>query len=125
MVRMAGLLAEAVMLLHFAVLAFLLAGGFLAWRWRWVIYPHLALAAWAVLSIATPTICPLTSWENHFRAAAGLPVLQTGFIDHYIDGVWYPESASVAVQLVLGVVVVVSWAGLLAGAGASRRVSVQ
>ncbi|KOV89013.1 DUF2784 domain-containing protein [Nocardia sp. NRRL S-836] len=122
---MARFLAEAVVVLHFAVLAFLLAGGFLAWRWRWVLYPHLALAAWAVLSLAVPTVCPLTAWENHFRAAAGMPVLETGFIDHYIDGVWYPESASVAVQLVLGAVVVVSWIGLVAGARTSRRVSVQ
>ena len=125
MVRMAGLLAEAVMLLHFAVLAFLLAGGFLAWHWRRLIYPHLALAAWAALSLAVPTVCPLTTWENHFRAQAGMPVLETGFIDHYIDGVWYPESAATVVQLVLGAVVVVSWAGFLASARTSRRVSVQ
>ncbi|ANZ37265.1 hypothetical protein BBK82_15540 [Lentzea guizhouensis] len=121
---MARLLAEAVMLLHFAVLAFLLAGGFLAWRWRRLIHPHLALAAWAVLSLAVPTVCPLTTWENHFRAQAGIPVLETGFIDHYIDGVWYPESAATVVQLVLGAVVVVSWIGFCAGRRAVRGVSI-
>ena len=51
MVRMARFLAEAVMTLHFAVLAFLLVGGFVAWRWRGVIYAHLAIGAWAVLSL--------------------------------------------------------------------------
>ncbi|MGZ3141738.1 DUF2784 domain-containing protein [Lentzea chajnantorensis] len=122
---MAGFLAGAVVLLHFAVLAFLLAGGFLAWHWRRLIYPHLALAAWAVLSLAVPTVCPLTTWENDLRAAAGMPVLETGFIDHYIDGVWYPESASTVVQLVLGAVVVVSWAGFAASARTARRVGVQ
>ncbi len=123
MVRMAGVLAEAVVVLHFTVLAFLLGGGFLAWRWRWVIYPHLALGAWAVLSIVTPTVCPLTAWENDFRAMAGMPVLETGFIDHYIDGVWYPESASTLVQLVLGAVVLASWIGFYAGGRAARRLS--
>ncbi|MFD5824539.1 DUF2784 domain-containing protein [Lentzea sp. NPDC060358] len=120
---MAGVFAEAVVVLHFTVMGFLLAGGFLAWRWRWVIYPHLALGAWAILSIITPTVCPLTVWENHFREQAGMPLLETGFIDHYIDGVWYPESASMLVQLVLGAVVLTSWIGFYAGARASRRLS--
>ncbi|WP_089948554.1 DUF2784 domain-containing protein [Lentzea xinjiangensis] len=120
---MAGVFAEAVVVLHFAVLAFLLVGGFLAWRWRWVIYPHLALGAWAVLSAVTPTVCPLTVWENHFREEAGRPLLGTGFIDHYIDGVWYPESASTLVQLVLGAVVLASWIGFYAGGRAARRLS--
>ncbi|MFD9705063.1 DUF2784 domain-containing protein [Lentzea sp. NPDC059081] len=120
---MAGLFAEAVVVLHFTVLAFLLVGGFLAWRWRWVIYPHLAMGAWAILSIITPTVCPLTVWENDFRVMAGMPPLETGFIDHYIDGVWYPESASTLVQLVLGAVVLASWIGFYAGARAARRLS--
>lgn len=123
MVRMARLLAEVVMVLHFAVLAFLLVGGFLAWRWRWVIYPHVAMGAWAVLSLSTPITCPITVWENYFRGLAGMPVLETGFIDHYIDGVWYPESASMMVQLVLGSIVIFSWAGFYAGARAARRLS--
>ena len=126
MVRMARFLAEAVMLLHFAVLAFLLAGGFLAWRWRRVIYPHLAIGVWAILSLLMPITCPITVWENHFRALAGMPLLETGFIDHYIDGVWYPESASMVVQLVLGAVVLGSWVGFFAGArAAARRVGIQ
>lgn len=123
MVRMAGFFADVVVVLHFTVLAFLLAGGFLAWRWHWVIYPHLALAAWAVLSIVTPTVCPLTVWENDLRAMAGRPVLETGFIDHYIDGVWYPESASTLVQLVLGSIVIFSWVRFYAGHRAARRLS--
>ena len=123
MVRMARLLAEVVMVLHFAVLAFLLAGGFIAWRWRGVIYPHLVIGAWAILSLLVPVTCPLTSAEEFFRAEAGMPALGTGFIDHYIDGVWYPESASTLVQLVLGSIVIVSWVGFYAGQRAARRLS--
>jgi hypothetical protein len=120
---MAMVLAESVMVLHFAVLAFLLVGGFFAWRWRGVIYPHLAIGLWALLSLSFPITCPLTVWENFFRARAGLPVLETGFIDHYIDGVLYPESASVMVQLVLGTLVIMSWVGFYAGGRAARRLS--
>ncbi|TWP53015.1 DUF2784 domain-containing protein [Lentzea tibetensis] len=120
---MARVLAELVMALHFALLAFLVLGGFFAWRWRGVIYPHLAIGAWAILSLLVDVTCPLTVWENFFRARAGMPVLETGFIDHYIDGVWYPESASVTVQLVLGTIVIISWVGFYAGARAARRLS--
>ncbi|WP_030465821.1 DUF2784 domain-containing protein [Lentzea aerocolonigenes] len=120
---MARVFAEAVMVLHFAVLAFLLFGGFVAWRWRGVIYPHLAIGAWAILSLLVPVTCPLTSAEEFFRAQAGMPSLGTGFIDHYIDGVWYPESASTLVQLVLGSIVIISWIGFYAGGRAARRLS--
>ena len=35
-------LADAVMLVHFGFLAFLVFGGFVAWRFRWVSVPHAA-----------------------------------------------------------------------------------
>jgi hypothetical protein len=122
-VRMARVFVEAVVVLHFAFLAFIVLGGFLAWRWRGVIYAHLVAGVWAILSLTIDLTCPLTVWENHFRGLAGMPLLETGFIDHYIDGVWYPESASMLVQLVLGSIVLLSWAGFYAGGRAARRLS--
>ena len=120
---MAGVLVEAIVVLHFAFLAFIVLGGFLAWRWRGVIYAHLAAGVWAVLSLTIDLTCPLTVWENDLRGLAGMPLLQTGFIDHYIDGVWYPESATTLVQLVLGAIVLTSWIGFYAGGRAARRLS--
>lgn len=120
---MARVLAELVMALHFALLVFLVLGGFFAWRWQGVIYPHLVIGAWAILSLLVDVTCPLTVWENFFRERAGMPVLETGFIDHYIDGVWYPESASVTVQLVLGTIVIISWAGFVARNRLAHRLS--
>jgi hypothetical protein len=122
-VRMARVLVEAVVVLHFAFLAFVVLGGFLAWRWRGVIYAHLAAAVWAILSLTIDLTCPLTVWENDLRGLAGMPLLETGFIDHYIDGVWYPQSATTLVQLVLGATVLVSWIGFYAGHRAARRLS--
>jgi Protein of Unknown function (DUF2784) len=104
-------LAELIMVAHFAVLAFLVVGGFLAWRWRGLIYPHLAMATWGILVIAFPLNCPLTTAEDFFRVRTGQPELVGGFIDHYIDGVLYPQAAAGAVQLLVGVLVLGSWTG--------------
>ncbi|WP_158847241.1 DUF2784 domain-containing protein [Saccharothrix deserti] len=103
--------AELVMVVHFGVLVFLVVGGFLAWRWPRVLYFHLAMATWGLLVVLFPIACPLTWLENEFRSAAGRPPLASGFIDTYIDGVLYPDSAARLVQLVVALVVVTSWAG--------------
>ncbi len=105
-------LAELVMVVHFAVLLFLLVGGFLAWRWPRALYFHLAMATWGLLIVLFPLACPLTWLENELRAAAGQPQLVSGFIDTYIDGVLYPDSAARLVQVLVAIVVVVSWIGL-------------
>lgn len=99
------------MVLHFGVLLFLIVGGFLAWRWRGAIYAHLAIALWACLIVTFPLDCPLTTAENFFRERAGMPILMTGFIDTYIDGVLYPESLAGAVQLLVAAIVATSWVG--------------
>jgi Protein of Unknown function (DUF2784) len=104
-------LAELVMVVHYAVLVFLVVGGFLAWRWPKVLYAHVAMAVWGVLIVTFPIACPLTWLENAFRAAAGQPELANGFIDTYIDGVLYPESMALTVQLFVALAVIVSWVG--------------
>ncbi|MEU4801659.1 DUF2784 domain-containing protein [Actinosynnema sp. NPDC023587] len=112
-------LAELVVVLHFGALLFLVVGGFLAWHLPRLIYPHLAMASWGVLVVAFPLDCPLTWLENTFRTAAGQPELTGGFIDTYLDGVLYPESAAPAVQLAVALTVVGSWVGY----GLKRRTS--
>ncbi|MFD1145809.1 DUF2784 domain-containing protein [Saccharothrix hoggarensis] len=107
----AGALAELVMVAHFGVLVFLVVGGFLAWRRPRVLYFHLAMAAWGLLVVVFPIACPLTWLENALRVSAGQPELATGFIDTYIDGVLYPESAARPVQVLVAVVVIASWVG--------------
>ncbi|QFZ23787.1 DUF2784 domain-containing protein [Saccharothrix syringae] len=104
-------LAELVMVVHYGVLVFLVVGGFLAWLRPRVLYFHVAMAAWGLLVVVFPIACPLTWLENAFRDAAGQPPLPGGFIDTYIDGVLYPESAARPVQVLVALVVVVSWVG--------------
>jgi Protein of Unknown function (DUF2784) len=118
--RVAGVLADVVMLAHFGFLLFLALGGFAAWRFRWVIVPHVAAVGWAVLSVAGVE-CPLTGWEDGLRRLAGEDGLPNGFIDTYVTGVVYPQDHLLAAQLVVATLVAVSWVGLVVR---SRRADV-
>jgi hypothetical protein len=107
------LLADAVMLAHFGFLVFVVLGGFLAWRYRWVIGPHAAAVAWGLLSALGAVQCPLTDWEDGFRRLAGEQGVTRGFIDFYLTGAVYPREHLVTVQLIAAGLVAVSWAGFV------------
>ena len=106
------ILAGAIVVLHFAVLAYVVFGGFLAWRWPRTIWLHLAFACWGFSSIVFGLACPLTTAEGWARHRAGLPGLPGGFIDTYLTGVLYPESAKTLAQWLAGGLVLTSWIGL-------------
>lgn len=99
--------------LHYLVMAYIVLGGFVAWRWRWTMWIHLLAIAWAVTSLIFPVSCPLTALENYFRHRGGLPSLDGGFINTYLTGVLYPAGDVRLVQVLAGVVVLVSWVGIL------------
>ncbi|MEV4060732.1 DUF2784 domain-containing protein [Nonomuraea dietziae] len=108
------LIADAAMVVHFLFLAYLTLGGFFALRWARAIWAHLAVAAWGVVSIVTGVECPLTLVEDWGRRQAGLAGLTpSGFIDHYIEGVIYPEEHTNLVRLGVASLVVGSWFGYL------------
>ncbi|MBO3745364.1 DUF2784 domain-containing protein [Streptosporangiaceae bacterium NEAU-GS5] len=105
---------ETTMVVHFLVLAFMVVGGFLAWRWRRLIWLHLALCAWAIVQLADLVECPLTAVENWGRRMAGARALAPGgFIDTYIEGVVYPQQYIWDVRAAALVLVLASWAGFL------------
>lgn len=105
-------LALAVVGLHFAYLAYLLGGGFLAWRWPWTWLVHLLAAIWAALIVTTAVPCPLTAAQNWLREQGGQPPVTGGFIAHYVRGVFYPANQETAAQIVVGLLIAISWAGL-------------
>ncbi|MCE0767966.1 DUF2784 domain-containing protein [Pseudonocardia kujensis] len=107
------LLADAVMLVHFAFLAFVALGGFLAWRRPRVLVLHAAAVEWGLVSVFAHVSCPLTAWEDRFRRLAGEHGLARGFIDTYLTGVVYPREYLPAIQLAIGCLVVASWVGLV------------
>lgn len=95
-------LANAVVLLHFAFVAFVVLGGVLALRWRWLVWIHLPAAAWGVAIMFGGWICPLTPLENHLRHAAGQAARQGGFVESHVLPFLYPEGLTRGSQVALG-----------------------
>jgi hypothetical protein len=75
------LLATLALVTHFAYLAYLVVGGFLAWRWPRTIWLHVGAAMWGVLVVAATLPCPLTWVEDWARLRGGEPALTKGFVD--------------------------------------------
>jgi hypothetical protein len=104
-------LATTVLTLHFCYLAYVILGGFLAWRWPRAFWPHLAAAAWGLAVVGVPLTCPLTYVENWARLRAGESGLTQGFVDRYIEGALYPERFTRLLQVGVAVMVLGSWLG--------------
>jgi hypothetical protein len=102
-----GNLATLVVLGHFAFILFVMFGGLLALRWRWVPWAHIPCFLWGAGIEVVGGICPLTPLENRLRAAAGDSQYAGTFIEHYILPVMYPAGLTRTVQLVLAVGLVV------------------
>lgn len=106
------LLAEATAGVHFLFIAYLVVGGFVAWRWGWTIWTHIATVAWGFSTVLVGIDCPLTHLETWARIRGGEPGLPSGgFIDNYITGVLYPSNALDLVRVLVAVTVIISWAG--------------
>ncbi|MDH5528164.1 MAG: DUF2784 domain-containing protein [Nitrospirota bacterium] len=100
------LLADLVVLLHLAFVAFAVAGGLLALRWPRVVWLHLPACAWAALVMGFALICPLTPLENALRALGGEAGYSGGFVAHYLTPLLYPHGITRSLQLAMGAVVV-------------------
>ena len=104
--------ADAAMVAHFLFLAYLVVGGFIAWRWPGTIWAHIAVVLYGLFNVLIGWPCPLTHVESWGRARAGGTTLSaTGFIDHYIAGVVYPKEHEALVQALVAAVVLTSWIG--------------
>lgn len=77
--------------MHFAFIAYVLAGGFLALRWRRTMWLHVPAVIWGIGIAAKRVDCPLTWVERWARTKAAMtPLSPDGFVAHYITGVIYP-----------------------------------
>ncbi|WP_304454297.1 DUF2784 domain-containing protein [Nocardiopsis sp. YSL2] len=115
-------IGEAAMLLHFAFLVYVTLGGFLAWKWPKALWPHAAIALYALGITLIGWQCPLThleTWGRENAGQAGLP--DEGFIDHYLTGVIYPADHLLTVQLAVAATVLLSWTGAALLAHRHRR----
>ena len=83
------LLADAIAVLHFVLVAFVVGGmaailAGVACRWAWVRNfwfraIHLAMIAAVVAESLCGIVCPLTDWEDRLREAGGAPI-EPGFL---------------------------------------------
>ena len=108
------ILADSVLIVHFAFIVFVMLGGLIVLRWRRAIWLHLPAVAWGVWIMASGNVCPLTPWENTLRKAAGQAGYGGGFIEHYIVSAVYPESLTRSMQFGFAALVIVINAGAYA-----------
>jgi hypothetical protein len=106
-----GWLADGVMLLHAAFIAWAVFGGLAVWWRPRLAWLHLPALAWAVWISASAGVCPLTPLEQSLRARAGQATDAGGFIERHLGALIYPAGLTPRVQLVL--------AALLLGANAA------
>ena len=116
------LAADAVLLLHFLFVIYvvlglilIVAGGLLRWSWVrnwWFRISHLAAIVVVVMQSWLGMICPLTTLEMSLRREAGDASYSGAFIAHWIDTILYYQAPAWVFALcytVFGAVVVLSW----------------
>lgn len=115
-------LADAVLLLHFAVvlfvvggLALIVAGNVLDWNWvndGWFRLAHLAAVAVVVVQAWLGQHCPLTILESWLRVQAGVPAYERSFIEHWVQRIIYydiPFWVFTVTYTVFAALVILAW----------------
>lgn len=100
------LLADLVLLLHFAFVLFALFGGLLVLRHKRVMWLHLPTLLWGVVVEWADLICPLTPLENALRLRGGELAYGGGFIEHYLSLLLYPDALTPDVRYLLGIMLI-------------------
>jgi hypothetical protein len=107
METLARTLADGLVLIHVAFVLFVVFGGLLVLRWRWVMGLHVPAAVWGALVELFSWECPLTPLENELRHQAGQAGYAGGFIEHYVVPILYPAGLGRESHVVIGSLVVV------------------
>lgn len=108
------LLADLLMLLHFAFVLFVAGGAFLVlWRHR-IAWLHVPCAAYGAAVELFGWVCPLTPLEIRLRRLGGQEGWDGSFIAHYLEGILYPANWTdihvwLGVLLLVGNAVVYAW----------------
>ncbi len=99
--------ADAVALLHFGFVLFVILGGFLVVRWPRVAWAHLPAVVWGAAIEFAGWLCPLTPLENWLRRQGGEAGYSGGFVESYLVPILYPHGLTRGLQIGLGVAVLV------------------
>ena len=116
------LLADAVLLLHFSVVVFVVGGLVLVLlgnvrRWAWVNWlpfrvAHLVAIGVVAVQAWLGAVCPLTTLESWLRAQGGEAGYSEGFIEHWLHRMLFFEAPLWIFTLaytVFGLLVVAAW----------------
>ncbi len=117
-----SLLADALLIVHFAFVVFVVFGfmlilvGLLA-RWSWVHnrkfrIMHLAAIGIVVLQAWFGQLCPLTVWESALRRRAGQSGYSETFVEHWLHEVLFYQAEPwvfTTIYTCFGVLVVLVW----------------
>lgn len=96
------LLADAVLLLHFGVVVFVVAGlaaivfgNLRGWRWvngLWFRLAHLGAIGVVIVQSWLGRLCPLTVLESWLREQAGGAAYDRSFVEHWVQRVLFHEA---------------------------------
>ena len=100
-------LADLVLVVHAAFVAFVMLGGLLVLRWPRMAWLHLPAVLWGAGIELLGGICPLTPLENRWRQLAGGDGYPGDFVEHYVVALLYPDGLTRSIQVALGVLAVV------------------
>ncbi|MBI3807873.1 MAG: DUF2784 domain-containing protein [Nitrospirae bacterium] len=100
-------LADLTLCLHVGFVLFVIFGGLLVLKWRWIAWLHLPAATWGAAVELSGWICPLTPLENWLRAQSGEASYRSDFIAQYVLPVLYPGDLTRGLQVLLGTGVVI------------------
>lgn len=100
-------LADLILISHFCFVLFAIFGGLLVLHRRWMWKFHLPALVWSFLVQYFVWICPLTDWENYFRALGGEAGYEGGFIEYFISAILYPGIITPQIHLLLAISLVV------------------
>lgn len=116
------LLADLVLLAHFGVVVFVVAGlalvivgNLLAWRWvngLWFRLAHLAAIAVVVAESWFGLTCPLTTLESWLRVRAGAAAYRQSFLEYWVQRLLFHEAPPwvfTGAYTLFGLLVVLAW----------------
>jgi len=117
-----GLFADAILVVHFAFVVFVVVGFMLillgllvGWPWvhnRKFRIAHMAAIGVVVLQAWFGQLCPLTIWENELRHRAGQSGYTETFVEHWLHKILFYQAEPwvfTAIYTGFGVLVVLVW----------------
>jgi hypothetical protein len=107
------LLADLILAVHFAFVAFVVGGFVVIWigyslHWRFVQnfrfrLLHLLAMGFVAAEAVVGIICPLTTWENELRLRGGGEAYQQSFMQHWLGRLLFYDASETVFTIIYAV----------------------